>query len=228
MKKPKGLKKARISFADHPVPDGEDSVDYYLKLGQEPSTPEKLKKKIEKVFSGNWGQNNYKKKTAEESKQDALTFQKALEGLSPDQISIEVGVPIERVRKLLSSAQYYKVMTEQRKELTDFLLKEKVPMLKNIVTLSLASVQDYLMGLQDPVKKQALTTKDIKDISGIAKDINELLRLELGQATQNVQVVQYTYEQTRIVLEDLRKDPVFGELYALPEKTEVIDVVSEP
>ena len=53
MKKPRGLKKAKISFAEYPVPEGEDSVDYYLKLGQEPSTPEKLKKKINKVFSGN-------------------------------------------------------------------------------------------------------------------------------------------------------------------------------
>ena len=210
MRKPRRIK--NLGLEDIQVPSGEDPIAHYLKLAQDPATAKELKARVKKVYQGDW-------KTLEERKQPLFTPQelaerdevirRGLEGLSVRQIELETAIPFQTVKKYLMSAEFQRAITEQRKELNELLLESKIPTLKNIVALSLNSIQDYLMKLQDPEEKEKLTSKQAKDLACIAKDLNELLRLELGQSTQNVQIVQFSLEQTRHIFEDLRAiDPV--------------------
>ncbi len=126
-------------------------------------------------------------------------------------VAQDLSVSTKKVRHTLEKTNAIEEAKALKQEIKQEVLSEKVPALKNIVGLSLQVVQDYLSNLAvDKIKQSTLTVKEVRDISGIAKDLNELLRLELGQSTQNVEVVQYSYQQTQVVLQDLKKiDPVF-------------------
>lgn len=137
-------------------------------------------------------------------------------------VAQDLSLSTKKVRQTLEKTNAIEEARALKQEIKEEVLSEKVPALKKIVGLSLQVVQEYLTNLAvDKIKQSALTVKEVRDISGIAKDLNELLRLELGQSTQNVEVVQYSYQQTQVVLEDLRKiDPVFEypELIDVPEQ----------
>lgn len=123
----------------------------------------------------------------------------------------EMEVTQRRVERCLAKSGLKAEATQLREAITEEVYKGKVPFLKEVVGLSLNVVKDFLVDLttnQD--KKDAMTAQDAKHITNIAKDLNELLRLELGEATQNIHVVQHTLAETKIVLEDLRKkDKIF-------------------
>lgn len=89
--------------------------------------------------------------------------------------------------------------------------EDKVPILKDIIGLTLNQVKDSLEYLsQDEERKARLSPRDIRDLTGIARELNDLLRLELGQSTVNIQSTTQTHQSVHVILDDLRKiDPVF-------------------
>lgn len=72
-------------------------------------------------------------------------------------------------------------------------------------------MKEFLTELaQTPERLHALSLIEVKNLASIGVDLNEMLRLEMGQSTQNIEVVQYSYNETKVMLEDLKKiDPVF-------------------
>jgi hypothetical protein len=106
-----------------------------------------------------------------------------------------------------------------RHEIQKEVYKDKIPLVKNIVGLSLRTINDYLQDLeQDPISKAGLTIQDLKGLADIATQLNGLLRLEEGKSNLNISMgVEHSYKTTLQALDKLRKiDPVF-EYRGLPD-----------
>ena len=157
--------------------------------------------------------------------------QKYIEGLGVPEIAAETGYTEKQIRFVITNANLKKQAETHRKEITQAVLEDKVPLLKKITQLSLTTLASYLEDLStDEEKKSNLTTKDGLDLANITHKINEVLRLELGQSTQNVAVqAQVTHDQAQGILEHLRlKDPVFGEFYPELKQLETHDTTALP
>ncbi len=128
-----------------------------------------------------------------------------------NRLSLEFNLPTERIHMVAKKANLVEESKKFQKEIKEEVLRDKVPLLKEIVDVSLSSVKEYLVELgQNKERLHSLAVSEMKSIADVAKSLNELLRLELGQSTQNVQVVQYSFNEAKVMLEDLRKiDPVF-------------------
>lgn len=114
---------------------------------------------------------------------------------------------------------------------------EKVPVMRDIVGMSLNGLKETLKELSDPETRRQMI-KSVGDMTALAKIIeglNVLIRLETDQSTSNVAVVhkhKHTYQETRMVLQELAKtDPVFEYPVVLPgvaPSMEVLPPVVEP
>ena len=91
--------------------------------------------------------------------------------------------------------------------------KKKIPTIKEIVGLGLSQLRDTMKEIAaDPeLRRQLLSTaKDIGTFAKVVTDLNTLLRLELGESTQNVSSISRNFQETRVVLQELKKkDPIF-------------------
>lgn len=136
-------------------------------------------------------------------------------GLNPSgiisRLSLELNLPPDRIHLVAKKANLIIESKKFQSEVKEEVLKDKVPILKEIVGTSLTAVQEYLVELgTNKERLHSLSVSEMKGLADVAKSLNELLRLELGQSTQNVQVVQYSFNEAKVMLEDLRKiDPVF-------------------
>lgn len=136
-------------------------------------------------------------------------------GLNPagiiSRLSLELNLPPDRIHLIAKKANLVAESKRFQGEVKEEVLKDKVPILKEIVGTSLTAVQEYLVELgANKERLHSLSVSEMKGLADVAKSLNELLRLELGQSTQNVQVVQYSFNEAKVMLEDLRKiDPVF-------------------
>lgn len=150
------------------------------------------------------------------------------DGLSVAEIAQRANLSPTVVKAIVSRAALRKEAEAKRKEITQAVMVEKVPLLKEIVGLSLTTVKEFLETLsKDEDRKADLTVADVKGLATIGKELNEMLRLELGQATQNVQVVQYSYTEAKNLLDNLRKlDPVLE--YPELEDVEAITYTESP
>lgn len=88
----------------------------------------------------------------------------------------------------------------------------KVPTLKSLVGLTISIAEEYLTKLSmDKDRLASLSLAEVKDLTSIGKNWNEVLRLDLGEATsiENVKVV-HSLEATENIFSKLREiDPVF-------------------
>lgn len=137
------------------------------------------------------------------------------------QVGRQTGIKVRKVRAIALKHNIIEQGRQLHKEIKEEVLKDKIAILKNIVGTSLSTLKEYLDELsRDKERLHSLRVSEAKGLSDVAKNLNELLRLELGQTTQNVQVVEYSYNETKVMLEDLKKmDPVF-EYPALGEDEE--------
>lgn len=151
------------------------------------------------------------KESEEEQAAKKAVVKMFIEGKSVPEIAAASPLPFKKVTSLIEATQKKISVKDVRQEVKEEMLLAKVPILEEIVSLSLNTVKEFLVELStNEVKKVLLTTKEAKDIMAICKDLNEMLRLELGQSTQNLAVVEMSYDQTKNLLDDLRaKDPVF-------------------
>ena len=133
-----------------------------------------------------------------------------LEGKTIHEIAHEEAIPLAMVRTIVSRAALKQEAQAYRAELLEEVFKDRVPLLKEVTQLSLLTLRDFLQNLSlDEARKGILTIKDAKDLSSIAKEINEIARLELGQSTQNVEIVQRVERDVNVLIEDLKKTDPF-------------------
>lgn len=154
-----------------------------------------------------------------------LVTEDYINGLTPKQIAGKNSVSEKVVRSIIAKVGLKSIAEEHRQELFSKTLQEKIPLLREVMGLTLLSLKDFLEALySDEERKAALTVKEAKDLSSIAKDLNEIIRLELGQSTQNIEMVTKVEHDVTFILEDLRKKDPFVDYPQLPEKTgEIIE-----
>lgn len=140
-------------------------------------------------------------------------------GFTVNQVIQKTGYRECEVVPIARHARQKQAIKNVEKAVKEEIFKDKVPALKEIVGSTLLQVKKAIEELNDPEirSKMIRSIADVKNLAAIATDLNTLLRLELGQATENIQVAQFSYQQTRVVLQELaKKDPVF-EYPQLPE-----------
>lgn len=123
------------------------------------------------------------------------------------------------VRRILEDENFAEMRAKE-------VFERKVPVLQDILGLGLACLNTTLkeMANSDEVRKQYLgSVSDIHKLAATLKEVNTLIRLELGESTQNISLKQHTthsYQDTRVAIQELKKiDPVFDypELPSPPE-----------
>jgi len=141
-----------------------------------------------------------------------LVSEMRLKGMDCTEISAATGLQYEVVKKICNNETVKQEVRSIHKGIAERTYEDKVPLLKEIVDLSLNAVKDKLLQLRDP-EVATLMIKDARDLAAIGKlatDLNSLLRLELGKSTHNIETVSHNYQETKIILQQLKnKDPVF-------------------
>lgn len=139
-----------------------------------------------------------------------------LSGLNVQEISHKRGLNPKYIRFIISTSALKELASRHRQEIMEELLREKIPLLREVAGLSLSGLRDFLESLiTDREKMGRLTLKDARDLSAIAKEQNDTLRLELGQATEKIEVVQKVEKDVTYILEDLKNTDPFVEYPAL-------------
>lgn len=106
--------------------------------------------------------------------------------------------------------------------------KEKVPLMRDVITMGLYGIRETLKQFADPqVREQMIQSpQDLVALTKVVESLNMLIRLEEGKSTANVATNHnHSFKQTKDMLIELSKmDPVFEYgLEALPEPVEAID-----
>lgn len=113
-----------------------------------------------------------------------------------------LGIPIKHVERCMRKAQLIEMAKEQRALITEEIYKDKIPLAKSIVGLSLFKLERFL----ERFKPASVT--DAKELKNIAADINGLLRLETGQSTNNIDV-HVTHKDADSILKELSENDPF-------------------
>ena len=127
-------------------------------------------------------------------------------------------IPMPIIRAIISKAKAKQRADAIQDQIIEEVMEDKVPLLKDIVGLSLTHIKEFLSENPNAVPDNI---QDAKALSSLAKDLNDLCRLESGLSTQNVEIVKYSITQTQHIFEELKQiDPVFEypELPAPKEK----------
>lgn len=123
--------------------------------------------------------------------------------------SAELGVASKKVSRAVNRKEVKTQAKEIRVKITEELFKDKIPMMKNIVGVSLHKTLAFLKDFEP------CTIDDVRALALVFKDIQMMLRLDMGQSTENISVQHsgnYTVEQTQKLLVDLQtKDKIFLE-----------------
>lgn len=152
------------------------------------------------------------------NKQYKAVAEDYLKGLTVQQIAQNRGLPLRMVKLIVSKAALRQTVEAQRKEFVAEVMQEKIPILKEIVGLNLLTLRDWMESLHaNEAKKNALTTQDAKFLSSIAKEMNEILKLDLGQPTQSLEVVHKVEKDVTVILEELKEIDPFVEYPTLPD-----------
>jgi hypothetical protein len=128
----------------------------------------------------------------------------------PYAIASRLYVKVKFVRAILAKKGAEIEVRKAARQAAKQLYGEKVNVLKDILGLGLNVTREYLEEMQDiTVRDERLQTlQDFKALAETMVKYNELLRLDLGQSTQNVAVIQYSWEETRKLLMELKnKEP---------------------
>ena len=122
------------------------------------------------------------------------------------QISALTDVPTIEVKRIIEDENTAKAIAIKN-------YKEKIPVMEDIAGLGLDILRESLKELMDPEFRTRMITKisDIAALKNVIQDISMLVRLEKGQSTNNMAVETRSYQETRKIIQDLRKiDPVFS------------------
>lgn len=121
----------------------------------------------------------------------------------------ELGIATKKVDRAIRRKDIKNHAKQIRTKITEELFKEKIPMMKNIVGVSLHGILNFLKDFEPS------TIDEARALALVFKDIQMMLRLDMGQSTENIAVQHsgaYTIEQTQKLLVDLQtKDKIFLE-----------------
>lgn len=142
------------------------------------------------------------------------------EGLSARDIAAQYNIPLNIVKTCITQLSLKQLAAKEKDKIVGEVLKGKLPILREIAGLTLITVRNFMEDLNsDPAKKAALNIGDIKQLASIAKDMNELARLEEGKSTQNVHAVHEVAfkveKDVTVLLEELKVHDPFVEYPAI-------------
>lgn len=108
----------------------------------------------------------------------------------------------ETVSQILQKSAAQKEAKRQREEYADIIYSQKLPLAKSIVGKSLVEVDNFLTTFKPSNVQEA------KDLVKMATDMTTLLRLELGQSTQQIEIIHKTQKDITVILQELKEaDP---------------------
>lgn len=119
------------------------------------------------------------------------------------EVAKRLGIRSYLVFQIVKKALLRKEAKKQRRDYADKIYGEKIPLAKSIVGKSLTKLDNFLT---------AYTPTNIEDAKGLAKiatDVTTLLRLELGQATQQVEIMHKTQRDVNVILHELKDNDPF-------------------
>jgi hypothetical protein len=144
---------------------------------------------------------------------EKIICEKYLGGADREQIMLETGISPVIINTTIQKHGLKKLIDERNDKITTKILQEKVPLLNNITTLTLNALLEFVKELDDPEvrKKKIVTIADARGLSAIVKELNDVVRLELGKATQKIDVNhQMSLPEAQKVIDSIRAiDPIF-------------------
>lgn len=104
-------------------------------------------------------------------------------------IAHKVGCPVDMVETVIDKRMAFAAAKKAKEKFLDEVIGQKIPVLKHIVGLSLHTVKSFLVDIaSDPERIKLLTVAEIKQLASISTELNQMLRLELGEPTQNISI----------------------------------------
>lgn len=136
--------------------------------------------------------------------------------MSVEQIMALTGVQPMHVRRIVEDDKIAIEVAKQN-------FQNKLPIIKDIIGMGLEGIHATLMEMANPEVRHRMITKmqDLTMLSRVMADLHTMLRLEQGQATEINNSVSHSYNETRMVLKELReKDLVFD----YPEMKDIAEI----
>jgi flagellin-specific chaperone FliS len=127
-------------------------------------------------------------------------------GYEESEICVVTDIPDYTVKRILEDE-------EENKEIIKANWENKVPVMREIISMGLDGIKEAFKEMADPDIRRAMIEKvsDLAALTKIVTDLNMLLRLEEGKSTQNIDMNRKSFQETRVVLQNLaRVDPVFN------------------
>lgn len=119
-------------------------------------------------------------------------------------VACALKIPRILVEKVAKKARLRELAKEQRAAIVQELYSDKMPLAKAIVGLSLKKLEDFLK------KYEPLSIDGAKELKNIVVDINNLLRLESGKSTNNVDIhVTTQTKDAETILKELKVNDPF-------------------
>lgn len=103
---------------------------------------------------------------------------------------------------------------KQKAEITEAIYAAKIPTAKEVVGYSLESLAEFVK------THKPQTWDDAQKLTKIATDMQMLLRLELGQSTQNIELVTRTQRDVTTIIQDLSNNDPFVDYPAIEGKVD--------
>lgn len=94
------------------------------------------------------------------------------------------------------------------KEAEELIVADKIPIVKAIVGANLASLLEWSVDFRARNAHRQMTVDEAKKLSGLATELNSLIRLEEGKSTVNMGIVNQVEKEVTVILEELKEvDP---------------------
>ena len=136
-------------------------------------------------------------------------------GLAIDQIIAVTALEPTVVRRIVEDERITEAQAREN-------FKYKLPLVKEILGMGIEVIHQIVSEIvldQSSRREFIPNAQAAKAFTAALADLNTLIRLEEGKATEISASVQFNFQNTRAAFQDLKKsDPVFGDMYPeLPE-----------
>lgn len=138
------------------------------------------------------------------------------------EVARRLGVTYSRVFGTIKKALIRREARLQRKEYADRIYSEKLPLAKSIVGKSLTKLDQYLTTFSPS------SIQDAKDLSKIATEMTTLIRLELGQPTEQIGIMTQTQKNVTVIVEELKNNDPFVDYPALEDGRDTEENPKQP
>lgn len=142
------------------------------------------------------------------------------DGLTKGQIIKQSKLPPRVVDAIVRRLKLRQQTEALRQEITEEILREKVPLLKNITSINLMSILDWSIELRTSEKYKKMSIQDAAGLMKLSKDAFEMSRLEEGKSTQNFGIAHRVEKELATVLQDLRTIDPFVDYPQIEHKKE--------